>query len=148
MPSEQTSSGPQQAAEMPTSTGGTPVPPRLRVLIADDSEALCDRLVTMFSEVAGVEIVGLAKDVASGLDAINKLAPDVVILDMQMPGGSGIDVLRALKATQPAAIAIMLTNHPYPQYQQKCLEVGADYFFSKSTDAKRLLEVIGQLANR
>lgn len=148
MPNEQTSSVPQPTAELPTSTGATSVSPRLRVLIADDSEALCDRLVNMFSEVAGVEIVGLAKDVASALAAITNLVPNVVILDIQMPGGSGFDVLRSLKATQPAAIAIMLTNHPYPQYQQKCLELGADYFFSKSTDAKRLLEIIGELANR
>ncbi|HXD33705.1 MAG TPA: response regulator transcription factor [Pyrinomonadaceae bacterium] len=120
---------------------------QLKLVIADDSITLCDRLVNMFSEVDGVEIVGLAKDVPSADEAINRLQPDVVILDIQMPGGSGIDVLKAMKQRHDTAIAIMLTNHPYPQYRQKCLELGADYFFSKSTDAQRLLEVIGQLAN-
>jgi len=118
----------------------------LRVLIADDSVSLCDRLVGMFAELENVEIVGLAHDVVSANAAIDKLAPDVAILDIQMPGGSGIDVLRTLKQSHSSTIAIMLTNHPYPQYRQKCLELGADYFFSKSTDAQRLLEVIGQLA--
>jgi DNA-binding NarL/FixJ family response regulator len=149
MPSEEELSEQQQpSTKSPASSSGSNAPPRLRVLIADDSVALCDRLVDMFSEIDGVEIVGLAKDVASADAAINELIPDVAILDIQMPGGSGIDVLRTLKASRPKTIAIMLTNHPYPQYQQKCLELGADYFFSKSTDAKRLLEVIGQLASR
>lgn len=149
MPSEEKLSEQQEpSTKSPATSSGTNVAPRLRVLIADDSIALCDRLVDMFSEIDGVEIVGLAKDVASAGAAVNELIPDVAILDIQMPGGSGLDVLKALKASRSTAIVIMLTNHPYPQYQQKCLELGADYFFSKSSDAKRLLEVIGQLANR
>lgn len=118
---------------------------QLRLLIADDSTTLCERLVNMFSELAGVEVVGLATDVSSAEDAISRLKPDVVILDIQMPGGSGIDVLRSLKQRRDPLITIMLTNHPYPQYRQKCLELGADYFFSKSTDAQQLVAVIGRL---
>jgi DNA-binding NarL/FixJ family response regulator len=118
---------------------------RLKLLIADDSAALCDRLVNMFSELEGVEVIGLAQDVPSAHAAIRTLSPDVVILDIQMPGGSGIDVLRAVKEKRSSTIVIMLTNHPYIQYRQKCLELGADYFFSKSTDAQRLREVIEEL---
>ena len=121
---------------------------RLRVLIADDSVALCDRLVKMISEIAGIEIVGLSGDVLAAKAAIDKLVPNVVILDIQMPGGSGIDVLRAVKETGSSTIVIMLTNHPEPQYKHKCLELGADYFFSKSTDAQRLLALMAELASR
>ena len=55
-------------------------------------------------------------------------------------------MLREVKRSYPSTIAIMLTNHPYPQYQQRCAELGADYFFCKSTDSKLLIEIGEQLA--
>ena len=118
----------------------------MRLLIADDSAALRERLVEMFSQIDGIEIVGQARDVRQAFDSVRSLRPDAVILDIQMPGGSGIDVLREIKQNHASMIAIVLTNHPYPQYQQKCSELGADYFLCKSTDAKLLVEIGEQLA--
>jgi len=118
----------------------------LTVLIADDSAALRERLVEIFSEVRGLNIVGLAEDVATATAAIAELKPEVVILDIQMSGGTGIDVLCDLKRSYPSTVAIMLTNHLYPQYRQKCLELGADYFLSKSIDMQLLIDIVRHLA--
>jgi DNA-binding NarL/FixJ family response regulator len=118
------------------------------MLIADDSAALRERLAEMFARIEGIEIVGQARDVPEALGAIRALQPDVVILDIQMPGGSGIDVLRELKRLYPASIAIMLTNHPYVQFQCKCRELGADYFICKSTGSSLLIELGERLAAR
>ena len=115
------------------------------MLIADDSAALRERLVELFSAIEAIEVVGQARDVPDALAAIRALRPDAVILDIQMPGGSGIDVLRYVKQNYPSTITVMLTNHPYPQYQRRCAELGADYFICKSTDAKLLLEIGEQL---
>jgi DNA-binding NarL/FixJ family response regulator len=118
----------------------------LRVLVADDSSAMRDRLRSMVSQVPRVGVVRLARDVTSALEAIRDEALDLIILDIQMPGGSGIDVLRAAKQSSPATKVIMLTSYPYRQYQDKCLELGADHFFSKSANSNDLLAVIENLA--
>lgn len=123
------------------STEGT-----VRVLIADDSSAMRDRLSQMVTQVAAVGAVHLAQDVSGTLALVRDEALDLVILDVQMPGGSGLEVLRAAKEKSPATIVIILTNFPYPQYKQRCMELGADYFISKSTDSNELSRLIDRLA--
>ena len=107
---------------------------RVKVFIADDSRIVREHLVTMLDELAEIEIVGQAENVAEAINAIRKLQPDVVILDIRMPGGNGIDVLKTIKQDEVAPIVIILTNYPYPAYRQKCLQVGADFFLDKSTE--------------
>jgi DNA-binding NarL/FixJ family response regulator len=115
----------------------------VRVLIADDSVIVRERLVSMLSEFSGIEIVGQARDATEAIDAIRRLRPDVVILDIRMPGGSGIDVLRAIKKGRKAVPrVIMLTNFPYSQYRKKCMDAGADFFFDKSSEFENVAHVL------
>ena len=108
---------------------------KVSVFIADDSRIVQEHLVTMLDELTEVEVVGQAETVADAISAIGKLQPDVVILDIRMPGGSGIDVLQTVKQQdKPAPLVIVLTNYPYPAYRQKCLQAGADFFLDKSTE--------------
>lgn len=107
---------------------------KLKVFIADDSLIVRERLVTMLDELAGIEITGQAENVTEAISAIRRLQPDVVILDIRMPGGSGIDVLQNIKQEEAAPIIIILTNYPYPAYRQKCLQAGADFFLDKSNE--------------
>jgi DNA-binding NarL/FixJ family response regulator len=107
---------------------------KVKVFIADDSLIVREHLVTMLDELVGIEIVGQAGTVAKAISAIGKLQPDMVILDIRMPGGSGIDVLQRVKQDEPAPVVIILTNYPYPAYRQKCLQAGADFFLDKSTE--------------
>ncbi len=110
----------------------------LTVLIADDSLVVRERLVTMFDELAGVEVVGQAGNVTTAIGAIRKLKPDVVILDILMPGGSGIDVLQNVKQDEVTPTVIILTNYPFPGYRQKCLQAGADFFLDKTTEFEQI----------
>jgi DNA-binding NarL/FixJ family response regulator len=118
--------------------------PNIKVFIADDSLIVREHLVTMFDELAGIEIVGQATQVVEAINAIQKLQPDVVILDIRMPGGSGIDVLETIKQDVLAPIVIILTNYPYPGYQQKCLQAGADFFLDKSTEFDQIPKLFEQ----
>ena len=111
------------------------------VFIVDDSLIVREHLVTMLDELAGVEIVGQAGNVAEAISDIRRLQPDVVILDIRMPGGSGIDVLETIKHDEAAPIVIILTNYPYPGYRQKCLDAGADFFLDKSTEFDQIPEL-------
>jgi len=82
------------------------------------------------------------------VNSVGKLNPDVVILDIHMPGKNGMEVLKELKKFEPAPCAIMLTNYPYPQYRKKCADLGADYFLDKSADFEELFTVITQLRHK
>ena len=95
----------------------------------------------MLDELTDVEIVGQAETVAEAISAIGKLQPDVVILDIRMPDGSGIDVLQTIKQDEPMPVVIVLTNYPYPAYRQKCLQAGADFFLDKSTEFDQIPEL-------
>jgi len=117
----------------------------MKVFIADDSAVLCERLIEMLSDIRDIEIVGHAQNVTEALTSIKKLNPDIVILDIRMPGGSGIDVLQEIKKDKHAPMVIILTNYPYPQYRKKCLGLGADYFFDKSTEFEKVTELFKHL---
>jgi DNA-binding NarL/FixJ family response regulator len=113
----------------------------VKVFIVDDSAVLRERLITILSELKGIEIIGQAKGPLEAQEAIPKLKPDVVILDIRMPGGKGIDVLENIKKGKSPPIVIMFTNYPYPQYRKKYMDAGADFFFDKSTEFDKITEI-------
>ena len=90
-------------------------------------------------------MVGESGEVKEATDAILVQKPDVVLLDIHLFNGNGIDVLQRLKKEKPAPAVIILTNYPYPQYRQKCLEAGADFFFVKSTEFDQVVPALKQL---
>ena len=120
----------------------------MKVLIADDSILVRERLVGMLSEFDQIEIIGEARDGLETMDAIRKLNPDVVILDLRMPKSNGTNVLKSIKKDVPHPIVIVLTNYPSPQYRRKCIELGAHFFFDKSTEFDKIPEVLEQLVLR
>jgi DNA-binding NarL/FixJ family response regulator len=117
----------------------------MKVFIADDSVQIRERLAEMLSEVPEVEITGEAGDAPEAIREIRRLNPDMVILDIRMPGGNGIDVLKSITQNASHPAIIMLTNYPYPQYKKKCMDLGADYFFDKATEFEKVVEVCEQL---
>ena len=114
---------------------------KINVFIADDSLIVREHLVTMLEELAGIEVVGQAENVAEAISAIWKIRPDVVILDILMPGGSGIKVLQNIKQDGAGPMVIILTNYPYPVFREKCLQAGADFFLDKSTEFDQIPEL-------
>ena len=120
----------------------------MNVFIADDSSILRERLVAMLTEIPLVNIVGTAQDGVESTERILKIRPELAVLDIRMPKRNGIHVLRAVKLARPETQIIMLTNYPYPQYQKKCLDEGAEYFFNKYTDFEKVVEVIADLASQ
>jgi DNA-binding NarL/FixJ family response regulator len=95
----------------------------------------------MLSELDDIEIVGQA-EAASDL---KQLKAELVILDIGMRGGAGIGVLQNLNIGSPDSKVIVLTDYPYPQYRKICMSAGADFFFDKSTEFEKVIEVIKQL---
>jgi DNA-binding NarL/FixJ family response regulator len=106
----------------------------IKVFIVDDSKLVRERLAELVSEISCVEVVDQTGDPRQVIPIIHEKHPDVVILDIRMPGKSGIDLIPDIKKAQSAPTVIILTNYPYPQYRKKCLDAGADYFLNKAGD--------------
>jgi DNA-binding NarL/FixJ family response regulator len=117
----------------------------LTVFIADDSYAVLDSLAEMLAEIDGLRVVGTASDVPGSVRQVQEKLPEVLILDLDMPGGSGIQVLRAAKALDPAPVVIIVTNHGFDQVKRRCLAEGADHFLDKSRDTDVLREILQAL---
>jgi two-component system response regulator DevR len=113
----------------------------VRILIVDDSSAIRARLVSMMRELPGIDL-----DEASGadeaLEAVLAHGPDVVVLDLNMPGKNGLEILPAIKAMASPPLVVVLTGHPTEHHRRLCLAQGADYFFDKSKDFARVLELL------
>ena len=117
----------------------------MRVLVVDDAANVRQRLATLLRELDRVELVGGAADGNSALWLARTLAPDVVLLDLNLPGPSGIEVLWRLKMLAPAPVVIVLTNHATSDYRKACLDRGADFFFDKSKEFERMLEQLRRM---
>jgi CheY-like chemotaxis protein len=113
----------------------------VRILVVDDSPGIRARLVAMLLEVPGVE----AREAAGAdeaLEVIRTWRPDLVVLDLHMPGRSGLEVLPAIKTLPSAPVIVVLTSHPTDHHRRLCVAQGADFFFDKSRDFARVVELV------
>jgi DNA-binding NarL/FixJ family response regulator len=117
----------------------------LRLVIADDSVVVRAGLRSLLGALNGIEVLAEASDGPSAIAAIAEHKPDVAILDISMPGKTGIEVLRHVKREWPATVVIMFTNYASPHYRAKCRAAGADYFFDKSLEMDGLCAVLETL---
>lgn len=120
----------------------------LKVFIADDSLIVCARLISTLNEIEGLLIVGQAQNALDAVSLIKDLQPDVVILDVQMPGGGGFHILRNVKSSSPSPVAIIITNHPFLHYRQQSIIEGAEYFFDKTAEIDQLVDTLSSLSRR
>jgi len=117
----------------------------MRIVIADDSNVVRQRLIRLLGDVSGVEVVGQADDVPAARILVETLKPDVAILDVRMPTGSGADLVLELKRMDPVPKVIILTNYAFPENRKKCMDGGADFFFDKSTEFQKVAAVLKKM---
>ena len=120
----------------------------LNVFIADDSVVVRGKLKEALEEHGTIKIIGESGDAEQAITEIRQLDPQVVIIDIRMPGGGGLPVLKDIKAGKPDRTAVILTSFPYQQYREAFHAAGADYFFDKTQDIPKMLSMLTDLANR
>jgi DNA-binding NarL/FixJ family response regulator len=113
-----------------------------QVLIVDDSEQIRERLAKQLAESTQIRIVGQAGNSREAISAVQRLRPDAVILDIQLPGSSGIQVLKTIKALHPDVAVIMLSNYDDAQYRRQCRQLGADHFLNKTLEFEKIVDAI------
>jgi two-component system response regulator DevR len=116
-----------------------------RVYIVEDSPPIRERLDGLLGAIDGVEIVGHADTPGDAIAGILSTHPHCVVLDYQLIGGTGVEVLRALHPISPATAFVVMTNHPGPQYRRVCLSAGASAFLDKSTEFEKIVDFIADL---
>lgn len=130
------------AASAAADTAAMPSHASTKVFLVEDFAPVRDRLTELLGEIDGVEIVGEADSPADAIGGILDKRPDWVVLDFQLLGGTGVEVLRAVHPKAPSVKFIVLTNHPSTQYRRACIESGAGWFFDKSTEFGKIKAVI------
>ena len=115
-----------------------------RVFVVEDSPLIRQRIVDDLVAMGRFEIVGVAESQPDAVASISRLCPDIVTTDIQLKEGSGIEVVRQVRANAgcPPPRIFVLTNYAYPEYRQKCLNSGADDFFDKTADYARFLSAM------
>ena len=115
---------------------------RLRVVLAEDHETVREGLRLLFQTRTDVDIVKSVADGAAALEAVRTLSPDVVVLDLSMPGMSGVVAAREIKAIAPYVAVVVLTRHTEYAYVQELFAAGADAYVLKQSSFEELLKAV------
>lgn len=115
---------------------------KMRLVIVDDTPIVRERLRDTVHAMGRYAIVGEAGSPAEALEVYKRERPDVMILDMKLQSGTGLDVLQGVRKHDQHVRIIVWTNFPYERYRAISKALGADYFFWKATEYDQLLETL------
>jgi DNA-binding NarL/FixJ family response regulator len=119
---------------------------KLRLLIVDDSPAIRDGLQSILRAYPDVEVVGEAADGLEAMAKAERLQPNVILMDIQMPQMDGLEATRRIKELLPNTSILLLTVHP--SYIESALEAGADGYLMKDCGRQELLDEIRKLGRQ
>ncbi len=120
--------------------------PKIRILMVDDHAILREGLRALLGYYDDVEVIGEAQDGAEAVTRVGELAPDVVLMDIAMPGMNGLDATRIIRNQYPQTRVLILTQHEDPQYVVPLLQAGASGFVSKRALGNDLINALRVVA--
>jgi len=118
---------------------------KIRTLIVDDSPLFRESISEFLDDLADVERVGVAPDGNAALEMIRACRPDLVLLDLQMPGLNGMETMERLRPLSPETRVVILTGHDQASVRSECLGRGADDFVSKNYMREELPAAVRRL---
>ena len=118
----------------------------LRLLLVDDHALFREGLISLLSYQGDFSVVGEAEDAESALDQARALEPDIVLMDVELPGEDGVTVTQRLKMELPAVTVVMLTVHDDSQTLFEAIKAGAQGFLVKNVRSRELLDHLRGLA--
>lgn len=120
--------------------------PAVRVLIADDHALFRAGIRRLLATASDIEVVGEAKSGEEAIRTVEEVTPDVVLLDIMMPGMSGIDVARVIRTASPRTRVVMLTVHANEEYLFEAIKAGAMGYLLKDASSDELVRAIRLVA--
>ena len=118
----------------------------IRVLLADDHALVRAGVRSLLSTVAGIEVVGEASTGVEALALVEQMRPDVVLMDIAMPGLSGLDAAARIVREHPGTRVVMLSMHASEEYALQALRAGAGGYLLKDADLLELERAIAEVA--
>lgn len=118
----------------------------ISVLLVDDHPVVVEGLRKVLATAGDLSIAGEAHDAAGAIEQARALRPDVILLDLRMPGATGIQAVRRLRETESRSAVIILTSYGDQAYVRQALEAGADGYLLKSTPPEQLITAIRSAA--
>lgn len=118
----------------------------LSILIVDDNMNFVNRLVGLIREQVNIAYIQVAENYDEACLFISDEMPDVILLDINLPGKNGLDLLKKLKQAKSACQVIMITNHADDYYRQQCLDLGAGYFLDKTIQFARVPLILREIS--
>ena len=126
--------------------GGAPAR-QLRLLVVDDHEVVRQGLVALLDRRSGFQVVAEAGTVAESIEAARRFEPDIIVMDVRLPDGSGIEACREIRAELPDTKVVMLTSYPDDDAVLSAIVAGASGYLLKQVRARDLvaaLEAVGR----
>jgi DNA-binding NarL/FixJ family response regulator len=114
----------------------------ISVLLVDDHPVVVEGLRKVLATAGDIDVTGEANDAASAIEKARSLKPDVILLDLRMPGASGVHATRRLRDLGVTSAVIILTSYGDQNYVREALEAGADSYLLKSTPPEQLIAAI------
>jgi len=115
---------------------------KFTILIVDDSSIIIKRVTGIIKDLNNAGTILHAANYTKAVQLINEFAPRIILLDIHLPGKSGVEILRHVKEKQLPITVIMLTNQSEEYYKTLCKEIGADYFVDKSSGFEEIPGII------
>jgi DNA-binding NarL/FixJ family response regulator len=116
--------------------------PVIRVLVVDDQAVVCEGLRVMLNAAPNVEVVGVAYDGAQALELMPRLAPDLVLMDLKMPGMNGIHATRAIREQFPGTAVLVLTTYDDDEWVFDAIRAGASGYLLKDSRREDILAAV------
>src|SRR5262245_40237359 len=110
----------------------------ITIVLIDDQAIVRAAFKSLLERNPSFRVIGDAGDARTGIDLVQKLQPDVVVLDITMPGLSGIDAVVPLKKAVPSTKVLMASQHEGMKFVQQALQAGADGYLSKDSEPEEL----------
>jgi DNA-binding NarL/FixJ family response regulator len=114
----------------------------ISVLLVDDHPVVVEGLRKLLAAAGDIAVVGEARDAAGAIEQARTLRPDVILLDLRMPGASGVQATRRLRDQDSTSAVIILTSYGDQAYVRQALEAGADGYLLKTTPPDHLIAAI------
>lgn len=127
---------------MKTRAGKKPAVPRKQILIVDDHPMMREGLAALIQAQSDLAVCGQAADAREAFRAVESLSPDLVLMDISLPGKSGLEAIKDILALRPGLTILVISMHDEVLYAERVLRAGARGYIMKQEGGKRIMEAI------
>lgn len=127
---------------MKTKAGKKPAVPRKQILIVDDHPMMREGLAALIQAQSDLAVCGQAADAREAFRAVESLSPDLVLMDISLPGKSGLEAIKDILALRPGLTILVISMHDEALYAERVLRAGARGYIMKQEGGKRIMEAV------